>query len=131
LGHGKGELLSSLSSHLSLICVRFVSSKIYLLAWTHAKSQTASSNVDQDSSVVKALKELIENWTMPEFVQFVDRIEKEVEKLDLKEGSEAWDRCEEVSFSSSILADPESDYFSYLQMFKYNLLLEQQFWPEL
>ncbi|GAA5893843.1 uncharacterized protein JCM6883_003653 [Sporobolomyces salmoneus] len=85
--------------------------KIYLLAWTHAKSQTPSPSVDAESPIVKALKELINNWTMEEFVQFVERIEKEVERLDLKEGTEAWERCEEI--------------------FKYNLLLEQQFWPDL
>lgn len=34
---------------------------------------------------------------MEEFVGFVERIEKEVEKLDLQEGTEAWSRCEEVS----------------------------------
>ncbi|GAA5982730.1 hypothetical protein JCM5350_006229 [Sporobolomyces pararoseus] len=85
--------------------------KIYLMAWTHAKFQTPSSSVDTDSPTVKALKELINNWTMEEFVGFVERIEKEVEKLDLQEGTEAWSRCEE--------------------MFKYNLLLEQQFWPDM
>lgn len=45
---------------------------------------------------MKALKELINNWTMEEFVEFVDRIEKEVDKLDLQEGTEIWQRCEEV-----------------------------------
>ncbi|GAA6061958.1 hypothetical protein JCM10212_002000 [Sporobolomyces blumeae] len=84
--------------------------KIYLLAWTFAKSQTPS-NADTSSSTAEALKELVHNWTQPEFVEFVERIEREVEKFQLQEGTEAWQRCEE--------------------MFKYNLLLEQQFWPDL
>ncbi|GAA6022332.1 hypothetical protein JCM11491_005266 [Sporobolomyces phaffii] len=84
--------------------------KIYLLAWTHAKSQPEAPGVDADSPTVRALRELVENWTTPEFVAFVDRIESEVENLGLREGTDAWDRCEE--------------------MFKYNLLLEQQFWPK-
>ncbi|GAA5843988.1 hypothetical protein JCM3766R1_004035 [Sporobolomyces carnicolor] len=90
--------------------------KIYLAAWTHAKSQTPCSsstdiNRDDRDLVSRALDELIRNWTMPEFVDFVARIEREVDKLQLEPGTEAWQRCEE--------------------MFKYNLLLEQQFWPEM
>lgn len=85
--------------------------KIYLMAWTYAKSQVPDPRIDHDNRTVKALKELIDNWTMPEFVHFVERIESEVDKLNLEEGTEAWSGCEE--------------------MFKYNLLLEQQFWPDM
>ncbi|GAA5835702.1 hypothetical protein JCM5353_000160 [Sporobolomyces roseus] len=85
--------------------------KIYLMAWTHAKSQHPPSSVREASPTVKALKDLIHNWTQPEFVEFVERIEIEVGALGLQEGSEAWTRAEE--------------------MFKYNLLLEQKFWPNM
>jgi len=74
------------------------------MAWTHAKSQHPPSSVREASPTVKALKELIHNWTQPEFVEFVERIEREVEKLDLQEGSEAWSRAEEVR--TSLLAHP-------------------------
>jgi len=66
------------------------------MAWTHAKSQHPPSSVREASPTVKALKELIHNWTQPEFVEFVERIEIEVEALRLQEGSEAWTRAEEV-----------------------------------
>jgi len=66
------------------------------MAWTHAKSQIPSTSVDHDEPRVQALQELISNWTMEEFVGFVERIEAEVEKLNLRQGTEAWDRCEEV-----------------------------------
>ncbi|GAA5864503.1 hypothetical protein JCM8547_005564 [Rhodosporidiobolus lusitaniae] len=85
--------------------------KVYFTAWTHAASQTKSSPLLTDEKTSAALTELIDNWTNDEFAEFVDRIEKEVEKLELKEGSEEWERCEEV--------------------FKYTLWLEQRFWPEL
>ncbi|GAA5925350.1 uncharacterized protein JCM15063_005002 [Sporobolomyces koalae] len=85
--------------------------KIYLLAWNHAKAQRPMPGVDRNSPLSQALDELITNWTMDEFVGFVERIEREVEALNLEEGTEAWERCEE--------------------MFKYNLLLEQRFWPNI
>jgi len=49
---------------------------------------------------------LIHNWTQPEFVEFVERIENEVEKLDLQEGSEAWTRAEEASNFPSLASMP-------------------------
>ncbi|GAA5909691.1 hypothetical protein JCM6882_008465 [Rhodosporidiobolus microsporus] len=85
--------------------------KIYFQAWTHAAAQTKSSPLQTDDRTSAALTELIGNWTNAEFAEFVERIEVELNKLELKEGSEVWERCEEV--------------------FKYTLWLEQRFWPEL
>ncbi|GAA5857981.1 hypothetical protein JCM1840_000992 [Sporobolomyces johnsonii] len=83
---------------------------IYYKAWTFAKSQTPSPSAPQ-TKTTEALKELIHNWTQDEFADFVHRIEVEVEKLGLKEGTEAWERCEEI--------------------FKYTLWLEKHFWPDM
>ncbi|GAA5820316.1 hypothetical protein JCM11251_005570 [Rhodosporidiobolus azoricus] len=85
--------------------------KIYFDAWTHAASQTQSSPIGTDKRTSAALTELIDNWTNSEFADFVNRIKVEMDKLDLQEGSEAWERCEEI--------------------FKYTLWLEQRFWPDL
>ncbi|GAA6034019.1 hypothetical protein JCM8097_000652 [Rhodosporidiobolus ruineniae] len=88
--------------------------RIYFNAWTFAASHTPSpsgSSSRTDNRTSAALTELIDNWTNAEFKEFVERIEREVEKLELKEGSEVWERCEEI--------------------FKYTLWLEQRFWPEL
>ncbi|BGP16273.1 hypothetical protein JCM10213_007717 [Rhodosporidiobolus nylandii] len=84
--------------------------KIYLTAWLHASTFAASTTASKtDEQTSAALTELIGNWTNQEFKDFVGRCEEEVEKLQLKEGTDEWDRCEE--------------------MFKYTLWLEQRFWP--
>ncbi|GAA5984707.1 hypothetical protein JCM11641_002158 [Rhodosporidiobolus odoratus] len=79
-------------------------------AWSYASRQTVSpGKTDEQTSA--ALVELIDNWTNQEFVDFNDNIEKELDKLDIQEGTEKWERCEE--------------------MFKYTLWLEQRFWPDM
>ncbi|GAA5984715.1 hypothetical protein JCM11641_002161 [Rhodosporidiobolus odoratus] len=84
--------------------------KIYWQAWSYASRQTVTpGKTDEQTSA--ALVELIDNWTNQEFVDFNDNIEEELDKLDIKEGTEKWERCEEV--------------------FKYTLWLEQRFWPDL
>lgn len=72
------------------------SSQLYLSAWQHAGRQTPSPTT---SETADALKLLVENWTSDEFVGFVKECEDAVEGLELKEGSETWNRCEEVSWS--------------------------------
>lgn len=52
-----------------------------------------------------------------------------MDKLELKEGSETWERCEEVRHSSfSTIFVPLIPPLQ--QIFKYTLFLEQRFWPD-
>ncbi|CEQ39483.1 SPOSA6832_01003, partial [Sporobolomyces salmonicolor] len=110
--------------------------QIYHKAWTFAKSQTPSSSAPQ-TKTTEALKELIHNWTQDEFAEFVHRIEVEVDKLDLKEGTAAWEKCEEVRraarpvFRFSHLRSVPRPTASCPQIFKYTLWLEKHFWPDM
>ncbi|GAA5983146.1 hypothetical protein JCM10908_000172 [Rhodotorula pacifica] len=88
--------------------------KLYNTAWRYAASLSpvpSSSRNPSDPRTSAALDELIDNWTNEEFDEFVRECEREVDKLELQEGTEAWDRAEEI--------------------FKYVLYLEQRFWPDL
>ncbi|BGP24697.1 transcription regulator PAB1642 [Rhodotorula toruloides] len=88
--------------------------KLYNLAWQYAGSLSpvsSSSRNPSDPRTSAAITELIQNWTSDEFGLFVEKCGEEVEKLDLIEGTDAWERAEE--------------------MFKYVLYLEQRFWPDM
>ncbi|CDZ97897.1 Thiaminase-2/PQQC [Phaffia rhodozyma] len=88
--------------------------RLYFMAWTHAGEQTpfdAPSASSSSEPIKVALTELINNWTCDEFEIFVSDCEKAVGRLNLKEGSEEWKRCEET--------------------FKRVVYLEKRFWPSI
>ncbi|BGP55546.1 hypothetical protein JCM8202_001650 [Rhodotorula sphaerocarpa] len=88
--------------------------KLYNTAWRYAASLSpvpSSSRNPSDPRTSAALDELVANWTNDEFGEFVAECEREVDKLDLQEGTEQWERAEEI--------------------FKYVLYLEQRFWPDI
>jgi hypothetical protein len=62
----------------------------------------ASSRNPSDPRTSAALDELIDNWTNEEFDEFVRECEREVDKLELVEGTDQWERAEEVSHASLV-----------------------------
>ncbi|GAA5840087.1 hypothetical protein JCM9279_002271 [Rhodotorula babjevae] len=84
--------------------------KLYNQAWLFAAQHPVSPSGTDDKTSA-ALTELIDNWTNPEFADFVAKCEAAVDALELKEGTPAWSRAEEI--------------------FKYTLYLEQRFWPDM
>ncbi len=113
-------------------------SQLYNTAWRYAASLSpnpASSRNPSDPRTSAALDELIDNWTNEEFDEFVRECEREVDKLELVEGTDQWERAEEVSLASLVFPPPGlSLTFFFLprpQIFKYVLYLEQRFWPDL
>ncbi|KAI0763028.1 heme oxygenase-like protein [Trametes elegans] len=74
--------------------------RVYLDAWTYVRSllpNAASAGVEAGSgSSLPAVRQLVENWTNPEFVKFVDTLADLVNELDITPGSDAFIRAEEI-----------------------------------
>ncbi|KAF9043504.1 heme oxygenase-like protein [Hymenopellis radicata] len=68
--------------------------KIYLDAWTGVHESLAM--VEKTTSTQTALAVLSDNWSCPEFVEFVDKLTKVVDDLGVTPGSAEWKRAEEV-----------------------------------
>jgi hypothetical protein len=73
----------------------------YLTAWQSAlklmKSTSWATMPDHElSPTQKALRVFIDNWTCKEFVGFVDDCTAVVDGLDLEDGGQVAQRCEEV-----------------------------------
>jgi thiaminase len=62
---------------------------MYLDSWTFASKQISQSPSNE-------LGEFIKNWTSEEFIKFVDDLEKLVDMMDIKPGTEGWRRSEAV-----------------------------------
>ncbi|KAI9065315.1 heme oxygenase-like protein [Trametes sanguinea] len=69
--------------------------RVYLDAWSHVKSLLPNATSGAGPAL-PAIKQLAENWTCPEFVQFVDTLESLVNRLSILPGSPAYVRAEEV-----------------------------------
>ncbi|WVQ94415.1 hypothetical protein IAU59_001494 [Kwoniella sp. CBS 9459] len=92
------------------LVVLWASEKIYNAAWTYAKThRKAVSSSDTDNVTQQALVKFIDNWTTPEFIEFVGRCEDMVDSLDIQLGTERAELCEKA--------------------FRNTLWYEQRFWP--
>ncbi|KAI0676393.1 heme oxygenase-like protein [Trametes maxima] len=69
--------------------------RVYLDAWNHVKSllPDASSGAGE---ALPAVRQLVENWTNPEFVQFVDTLGDLVDNLGIAPDSSAFKRAEGI-----------------------------------
>ncbi|CAL1699338.1 unnamed protein product [Somion occarium] len=66
--------------------------RVYLDAWSYVSSLKGTSQ----GPVSDALAELVHNWTNEEFIIFVDELAELVNSLDVKPGSDAWVRAEDI-----------------------------------
>jgi len=82
--------------------------KCYLDSWLFAKSHQSSSK--SHVAVAKACRTFTDNWTSPDFQQFVQQCADLVNGLELDSRPDIAQKCEDV--------------------FKYVVWLEQRFWPE-
>ncbi|KAJ2990339.1 hypothetical protein NUW54_g8498 [Trametes sanguinea] len=69
--------------------------RVYLDAWSHVKSLLPNATSGAGPAL-PAIKQLAENWTCPEFVQFVDALGSLVNRLSISPGSPAYVRAEEI-----------------------------------
>ncbi|EJF59569.1 heme oxygenase-like protein [Dichomitus squalens LYAD-421 SS1] len=69
--------------------------RVYLDAWTYAKSLLGNVQ-GEPSPAFSAVKELVENWTSPEFVKFVDHLADLVNRLHIVPRSAAFIHAEEI-----------------------------------
>ncbi|OBZ67499.1 Bifunctional TENA2 protein [Grifola frondosa] len=74
-----------------LVCL-WAMERVYLDAWKYVGSLKPSASSDLAGAIV----ELVQNWTSPEFVRFVDELEDIVNSLKIEPGSEAYVRAEEI-----------------------------------
>ncbi|KAI0642740.1 heme oxygenase-like protein [Trametes meyenii] len=70
--------------------------RVYLDAWSHVKSLLPDVSSGAGDSALPAVRQLVENWTNPEFVQFVDTLGDLVDKLSIAPGSSAFKRAEGI-----------------------------------
>ncbi len=56
-----------------MLTVLAFATQVYLDAWNHVKSLLPNTTAGAGSAL-PAIKELVENWTNPEFVHFVDTL---------------------------------------------------------
>ncbi|WWC68995.1 uncharacterized protein I206_102931 [Kwoniella pini CBS 10737] len=102
------QVIGSLGSIEEGILVLWASEKIYNSAWLYAKTFSKANTSSNDTQ--KALVKFVQNWTTPEFTDFVKKCEDAMNKFDIELGSEAAERCEKA--------------------FKVILWYEQRFWPD-
>ncbi|KAI0325927.1 heme oxygenase-like protein [Cubamyces sp. BRFM 1775] len=69
--------------------------RVYLDAWTYAKSLLSNATTGTGPAL-PAIQQLVENWTCPAFVEFVQVLEGLVNRLDIAPGSPAYLRAEEI-----------------------------------
>ncbi|EIW55081.1 heme oxygenase-like protein [Trametes versicolor FP-101664 SS1] len=69
--------------------------RVYLDAWNYVKSLLPNATAGAGSAL-PAVKELVENWTNPEFVRFVDVLGDLVNRLSIAPGTPAFLRAEEI-----------------------------------
>lgn len=67
--------------------------KVYLDAWSFVAEQLRSSGGNKTASSVHSFAQ---NWSSPEFLDFVDKIAKTVDDLNIQPGSDAWKRAEAI-----------------------------------
>lgn len=79
-----------LEVHLAGDNYSIVLRKVYLDAWRHVASLL--KNVKEKSAV----SSFAENWTSPEFEQFVHDLANLVNGLQIPAGSEGWKRAESI-----------------------------------
>ncbi|WWC98904.1 hypothetical protein V866_005798 [Kwoniella sp. B9012] len=101
------QVIGALGSIEEGMMVLWASEKIYNSAWIYAKTFSHLNNSSNETQ--KALIKFCDNWTTPEFTEFVERCENAMNKFDIELGSEVAERCEKA--------------------FKTILWYEQRFWP--
>ncbi|KAH9833279.1 heme oxygenase-like protein [Rhodofomes roseus] len=67
--------------------------QIYLDSWLYVASLKP---VEAEGGTAPAVKTLVNNWTNPEFVKFVDELTQIVNSLGIEPGSPAWIRAESI-----------------------------------
>ncbi|TFY50666.1 hypothetical protein EVJ58_g10945 [Rhodofomes roseus] len=67
--------------------------QIYLDSWLYVASLKP---VNAEGGTAPAVKTLVNNWTNPEFVKFVDELTQIVNSLGIEPGSPAWIRAESI-----------------------------------
>ncbi|GJE94559.1 heme oxygenase-like protein [Phanerochaete sordida] len=70
--------------------------RVYLDAWKYVRSTASSTANVKSSNANDAIRSFVDNWTNAEFEKFVDDLAALVDALDIKPGSEAWLRAEEI-----------------------------------
>ncbi|KAI0828613.1 heme oxygenase-like protein [Trametes gibbosa] len=71
--------------------------RIYLDAWNYVKSLLPDATVDRDAGpALLAVRQLVDNWTNPEFVKFVDTLADLVNRLAIAPGSPTFVHAEEI-----------------------------------
>ncbi|KAI8976586.1 heme oxygenase-like protein [Trametes punicea] len=69
--------------------------RVYLDAWSYVKSLLPNATTGTGPAL-PAIQQLVENWTCPEFVHFVETLEGLVNRLPIAPGSAAYVRAEEI-----------------------------------
>ncbi|WWC87519.1 uncharacterized protein L201_002409 [Kwoniella dendrophila CBS 6074] len=101
------QVIGALASIEEGLLVLWASEKIYNSAWLYAKKH---SHLNQSSNQTqKALIKFVNNWTTPEFTEFVAKCENALNQFDIQPGSDIAEKCEKA--------------------FKNILWYEQRFWP--
>ena len=87
-GHHPTDYSTRPKSLLEGLIVLWATEKVYLDAWSFAKSLTISNDEDRSQDLDGGVlnKEFIPNWTSKDFVAFVEEIEGCVNDLAGKEG---------------------------------------------
>ncbi|KXN81682.1 hypothetical protein AN958_03929 [Leucoagaricus sp. SymC.cos] len=67
-------------------------SQVYLDAWTFVHNQLQSSGQDRSSAVAT----FATNWSSPDFIDFVNKLVKVVDDLNIQPGTGAWKRAEDI-----------------------------------
>ncbi|KAI0703682.1 heme oxygenase-like protein [Cerioporus squamosus] len=70
--------------------------RLYLDAWKYAKSLLVNVPNPEGDLTLPAIRQLVENWTCPEFERFVDDIADLVNRLPISPGTSAFSRAEEI-----------------------------------
>ncbi|RPD75630.1 heme oxygenase-like protein [Lentinus tigrinus ALCF2SS1-7] len=70
--------------------------RVYLDAWKYAKSLLGNVPNHEGDPTLLAIRQLVENWTCPEFEQFVDDIADLVNRLQILPGTAPFIRAEEI-----------------------------------
>ncbi|RDX45188.1 heme oxygenase-like protein [Lentinus brumalis] len=70
--------------------------RVYLDAWKHAKSLLVNVPDHEGDPALPVIRQLVANWTCPEFERFVDDIADLVNHLQISPGTPAWARAEEI-----------------------------------
>ncbi|THH30646.1 hypothetical protein EUX98_g3522 [Antrodiella citrinella] len=71
--------------------------RVYMDAWKYVGSlATANQESEPPSSTRKVVKFLVNNWTNADFAGFVSDLDHVVNYLEIKPGTDAWTRAEEI-----------------------------------